>query len=82
LGNGDGTFPTGVRYPLTKGATAVAIADFNGDGKAGLAVLSEDGVNMAGYLTAFLGNGDGTFRNALTYGAGAEPSAFAVGDDP
>ncbi len=80
LGNGDGTFQAAVRYPIGAGATAVAVNDFNGDGKLDLAVLSEYTTNTAGILTAFLGNGDGTFRNALNYGAGSEPTALAVGD--
>src|SRR5208282_1527288 len=71
LGNGDGTFRPAVLYDsggdLTWGG---AIADVNGDGKPDLIVL-----NTFNYYTAnisvLLGNGDGTFQPALTYGSGA-----------
>ena len=36
LGNGDGTFQTHVDYATGSHPTSVAVADFNGDGKAGL----------------------------------------------
>jgi hypothetical protein len=80
LGNGDGTFQAAVRYPVVKGANSVAMADFNGDGKADLAVLSVDATSVTGVLTVLLGNGDGTFRNALNYGAGSDSVALALGD--
>jgi hypothetical protein len=81
LGNGDGTFQAAVKYAAIKGGAAgVAIGDFNGDGKPDLAVLSKDSINTAGVVTVLLGNGDGTFRNALSYGAGAGSLALAVGD--
>jgi hypothetical protein len=52
------------------------MGDLNGDGATDLAVTSFPG----GSVTILLGNGDGTFRNALTYGTGADPAALAVGD--
>jgi hypothetical protein len=55
LGNGDGTFQTGVSYPA--GTYALAVGDFNGDGWMDLAT-------DAGVL---LGNGDGTFQPAISY---------------
>ena len=73
LGNGDGTF----RPPITfsTGTTvryaAVAAADLNGDGLAGLAVVG-------GGTSIFLSNGDGTFRQAGSYPVGA--FAVTMGD--
>ena len=52
---------------------AVATGDFNGDGFADFVVVSPE-------IEVYLGNGNGTFRSALAYSAGARPSALAVGD--
>ena len=40
LGNGDGTFQTQKTYAVGDGPTSVAVGDFNGDGKADLAVAN------------------------------------------
>ena len=40
LGNGDGTFQTGVQYARGQGYRAIAVADFNGDGALDLAFLT------------------------------------------
>jgi len=74
LGNGDGTFQPVVSYS-SGGNTAlsVAVADVNGDGKSDLLVGNQcdTSSNCAhGLLGVLLGNGDGTFRPAVTYDAG------------
>jgi hypothetical protein len=56
-----------------QGATSIAMADLNGDGKLDLLVVT----NGIGVL---LGNGDGTFQTATVYGAGYEPWSVAVAD--
>jgi hypothetical protein len=56
LGNGDGTFQPLQTLPNVNGM-AVAIADFNHDGKADLAVADSKQT-----LDVYLGNGDGTFQ--------------------
>jgi hypothetical protein len=54
----------------------VVVADFNGDGHPDLAVENY-GSNDVSVL---LGNGDGTFQAAVSYGAGEGPGGLAVGD--
>ncbi len=81
LGNGDGTFRTAVNYNVNAGTAPawVAVGDFNGDGKADLAVTSDNGGNN-GYVSVLLGNGDGTFQAAVSYGVGSSPIGVAVAD--
>jgi hypothetical protein len=76
LGNGDGTFQPQVTYAAGSNPGYVVVADFNGDGKADLAVASDV---SAGSFCVLLGNGDGTFQAPLTY-SGFFPSSIAVGD--
>ena len=57
----------------------VLAADFNGDGKADLAV-SLDTYNGAGAVLIYINNGDGTFANAVSYNAGYNPGGMAALD--
>ncbi len=75
LGNGDGTFQTAKTattppFGSIIGSGAVALADFNGDGKLDVASGSGEFV--------LLGNGDGTFQTAVALGAGGV--GIATGD--
>jgi len=54
----------------------VATDDFNADGRLDLAVADDLNKNVS----ILLGNGDGTFKTALTYGAGNGPQAITTGD--
>ena len=85
LGNGDGTFQTAVPYASGAfGAASVAVADVNGDGKPDLVVANcASGNNCVGTgnVGVLLGNGDGTFQTAVTYGGGGNaPFGVAVAD--
>ena len=80
LGNGDGTFQTAVTYGSGGyTATSVAVADVNGDGKPDLLVTICGCAN--GTVSVLLGNGDGTFQTAVSYGSGgAGATSVAVRD--
>jgi hypothetical protein len=85
LGKGDGTFHTARAYAAGVKTASVAIGDFNGDGIPDLAVANGGpgghGSNQGGGDTAvLLGNGDGTFRAAVHYAAGASPNSVNVAD--
>jgi hypothetical protein len=60
LGNGDGTFTAAAPVPAGVFPYFTAIADFNQDGNADIAVTN----NSDNTLSIFLGNGDGTFTEA------------------
>jgi len=80
LGKGTGSFMPAPNSPLAANASEpgwVGAADFNGDGKLDLLVVSQTDST----LSVFLGNGDGTFEptSVLPY-AGPGPVSVAIGD--
>ena len=77
LGNGDGTFQAPKDFTIVPGnnfTTYVAAGDFNGDGKADLAVID----NSIVYV--LLGNADGTFTLKATLTGISNPQSVALGD--
>jgi len=75
LGNGDGSFGTGVNSTLgSLYNVSLATADVNGDGNPDLLIGACCGNTLASIA---LGNGDGTF--AANYGISIGPSTNAVG---
>jgi uncharacterized repeat protein (TIGR01451 family) len=80
LGNGDGTFTAAGTYtPGGSGfddTSALAVGDFNGDGKLDLAVLNTTSADVV----ILWGNGDGTFTVGPTLPVGGAPVAIAAAD--
>ena len=79
LGNGDGTFQTPIALSAGVNPSAMAMGDFNGDGKLDIAVI--DFGNLSGNngaLYILLGNGDGTFQPPVLLNAGSGPAATPV----
>ena len=76
FGNGDGTFQTAVTYDSGGFSVvySVAAADVNRDGKPDLLATNQcaDSNCANGAVGVLLGNGDGTFQAAVTYGTGAQ----------
>ncbi len=83
LGNGDGTF----QAPIVSNsgglfAYSLAVADFNLDRHADLAVTNEyGGTSNGGTVSVLLGNGDGTFQAAANYDSdGTNPFSVVAAD--
>ncbi len=71
-----GTFGTITRYATGSNPYAIAVADFNGDGKPDVASVNyyDDSVSI------LLGNGDGTLQSAVHHSVDISPRALAHGD--
>jgi hypothetical protein len=65
-----------VNYAVGQNPTAVAVADFDNDGKLDLVVSN----NSSNSVSVLLGNGDGTFRPAADYAVGTSPQGLTTGD--
>jgi hypothetical protein len=75
--DGNPLFLPAVTYSTGGQTAGVAVADLNGDGRPDLIVTNVDN----GTVGVLLGNGDGTFQPAVTYGSGgSEPFSVAVAD--
>jgi hypothetical protein len=83
-GNGDGTFQSPVTYDAGGYADqSIAIQDVNGDGHPDIVTANQcstwscPDTGVAGVL---LGNGDGTFRSAVSYHTSGTASSVAIAD--
>ncbi|HTS38607.1 MAG TPA: VCBS repeat-containing protein [Candidatus Solibacter sp.] len=74
INNGDGTFAAPVAYFAGSNAVALAVGDFNNDGKMDLAV------SIKSFVSILLGNGDGSLQSPMVFSAGSQPTGLAVGD--
>ncbi len=77
IGDGVGGFPTALQHTVGVGTAPwfATVVDFNGDGKADLAVSNGGSSNAS----LFLGNGDGTFTGWNTLAVGSSARSIATG---
>ena len=83
LGKGDGTFGSPTSMDAGNYPTSIALGDFNGDGNLDLALANrpvDTAFNAHGYVSVFLGKGDGTFQAPTAYEAGWKPRRILGGD--
>jgi hypothetical protein len=82
LGNGDGTFQPAKTYNVGTQPYYLTAADLTGSGTLDLVVANDNhGTANGGSVSILMGNGDGTFQNAVSLpDPGNGPVAVAAGD--
>jgi hypothetical protein len=84
LGDGHGSFSYWSNVTVGAGLTYIAVADFNGDGKADLATASyyySTGGTAVASVSVALGNGDGTFAASTPLPVSVNAPDFVVAGD-
>jgi len=76
LGSGHGAFKPPLTYSVGADPAALAIGDFNHDGKLDLATANTGD----GTVSILFGHGDGTFQPPVNYSVGRSPCGIAIGD--
>jgi hypothetical protein len=79
LGNGDGTFQAAVPYGTGTEPVGITIADFNGDNKPDLATANLGGFSNTS-ISILIGNGNGTFQNAVHIDLGTRTTDIIARD--
>src|SRR6266850_50589 len=80
-GHGNGTFDSRRDYPTGNDVRAIAIADFNLDGRLDVAVANAGApVGESRAISILLGSGDGSLLQGETLQAGRSTSSVASGD--
>ncbi len=74
------SFATAVNFPVANQPESVAVGDFNGDGKADLAVATQLGGVSVLLNTTTTGAPSPTFAPAVNFAADSVPFSVAVGD--
>ncbi len=75
--NGDGTFVSGMSYPVDVNILGICSDDFDSDGNPDIAAVD----NLANRITILMGNGDLSFDTSLApIGLGNNPRSVDVGD--
>ena len=78
-GNGDGTFLAPTFKNVGPEPYSIAVGDFNGDGNLDLVTANSAATPMGNNgVSVLLGNGDGTFQNAVNYDAGGATTAYSI----
>lgn len=77
VGRGDGTFEPERKIHTGGAPIAVAVADFDEDGRPDVATANG---GTSGNLSIALGNGDGTFKPEMRLPAGTSPKDIAAAD--
>lgn len=80
LGNGNGTFQFPVEYNLDSLSFSVAIGDLNADGRPDFVATNHLISQGGGAVSVLLGNGNGTFQNAVSYGTAGGTTCVVIGD--
>ena len=76
------TFKPAVSYSVGTAPKAMAVEDFNSDGKVDLAIANTGDASTGndGDISILLGNGDGTFQTTRSFAAGKNPGGLAAAD--